>query len=160
MPFYSREESTRVGWRTKKMRLLYGSVLLLSAQLPLVFAQNTSSPYYHKFYDLGSKSGWGPGYALLSPSWSICTSCSPTSSTVNWSRTTGDSSPALDGNSTKHHIGGTRPYSDILWNNHLIGAFSSVGLPDSNNTLTNGARNFIYDVYFYSTAIANSQALE
>ena len=136
------------------------SIVFLLTLLPAAFAQDTSSPYYHKFYDLGSKSGWGPGYALLSPSWSICTSCSPTSSTVNWSRTTGDSSPALDGNSTKHHIGGTRPYSDILWNNHLIGAFSSVGLPDSNNTLTNGARNFIYDVYFYSTAIANSQALE
>src|SRR5437660_11782272 len=113
------------------------SIILLITLLPAAFAQNTSSPYYHKFYDLESKSGWGPGYALLSPSWSICTSCSSTSSTVNWSRTTGHGSPALDGNSTKHHVGGSRAYSDILWNNHLIGSFSSVGFPDYNNTLTN-----------------------
>jgi hypothetical protein len=47
-----------------------------------------------------------------------------------------------------------------LWNNHLVGSFSTVGLPDYSNTLTNGARNFIYDLYFYSSTISYSQALE
>jgi hypothetical protein len=134
--------------------------VFMAILLPVSFAQNTSSPYYHKFYDLGSKTTWGPGYALLSPSWAICSTCSSTASNVNWSRSTGIASPAQDGNATKHHIGGTRPYSDILWNNHLIGSFSTVGLPDYKNTLTNGARNFIYDLYFYSSTISYSQALE
>jgi hypothetical protein len=141
-----------------KVRLLT-LFLLLATLLPIGFAQTTSS-YYHKFYDLESKSGWGPGYALLSPSWSICSSCSSSASTVNWYRATGISSPSQDGNATKQHIGGTRPYSDILWNNHLVGSFSSVGLPDYNHTLTSGARNFIYDVYFYANNIGYSQALE
>src|SRR5438034_828213 len=142
------------------MRVYCLAFFLLAALLPTAFAQNTSSPYYHKFYDLASKSGWGPGYALLSPSWSICSSCSSTSSSVNWSRTSKISSPSQDGNSTRHHIGGTRSYSDILWNNHLIGSFSSVGLQDYSNKITNGARNFIYDVYFYSSTMSYSQALE
>jgi hypothetical protein len=42
----------------------------------------------------------------------------------------------------------------------LVGSFSSVGLPDYSNTLTKGARNFIYDVYFYWSTIGYSQALE
>src|SRR5690348_7114045 len=130
-------------WRTLTMKMYYLPLLLITSLVPAVFAQNTSSPYYHKFYDLESKAGWSSGYALLSPSWSICSSCSPTASRLNWYRTTGHSSPAVDGNSTRHHIGGTRPYSDILWNNHLVGSFSSVGLPDYSNTLTKGAHNFI-----------------
>ena len=143
------------------MRQYYFPLLLLFLPLflPTASAQDTSSPYYHKFWDLESKKGWS-GYALLSPSWAICSSCSSTDDLVNWYRTTGHSSPALDGNSTKHHIGGTRSYSDVLWNNHLVGSYSSVGLPDYSNTLTKGARNFIYDVYFYSGTISYSQALE
>ena len=142
------------------MKLHLLALFLLGATLlPAGFAQNTSSPYYHKFYNLQSKS-WGPGYALLSPSWTICKTCSPTASGVNGARKTGISSPSLDGNSTRQNIGGTRPYSDILWNNHLVGSFSSVGLPDYNNTLTKGAHNFIYDVYFYASNIGYSQALE
>jgi hypothetical protein len=120
----------------------------------------STSPYYHKFYNVEKAKGWS-GYALLSPSWSICSSCSPTGSTINWSRATGISSPALSGTtSVMHSIGGTRPYSDILWNNHLVGSFSSQALPDYSNTLTNNAHNFIYDVYFYAQNISYSQALE
>jgi hypothetical protein len=122
-------------------------------------AQNTGSPYYHKFSSL-QKNNWGPGYALLSPSWSICSSCSSTASKLNWSRARSISSPSLSGSATRQAIGGTRAYSDILWNDHLVGSFSTQGLPDYSNTLTKGARNFIYDVYFYSSTISYSQALE
>lgn len=66
----------------------------------------------------------------------------------------------MSGSSTRHHIGGTHPYADILWNNHLVGSFSSQALPDYNHTLTNGAHNFIYDVWFYAPNISYSQALE
>lgn len=133
--------------------------LIALSSIAALSAQNTSSPYYHKFSNL-QKNNWGPGYALLSPSWSICGSCSSTSSRVNWSRNRYVSSPSLSGSATKQSIGGSRPYSDILWNDHLVGSFSSQGLPDNSHTLTNSAHNFIYDVYFYTSGLAYAQALE
>ena len=132
--------------------------LLIAALAPAVVAQSTN-PYYNKFWSLQSSKGWS-GYALLSPSWGICTSCSPTGSSVNWSRVPGITSPSVSGSSTHHAIGGTHPYSDILWNNHIVGNFSSQGLPDLNDTLVPKLHNFVYDVYFYAKNISYSQALE
>jgi hypothetical protein len=48
----------------------------------------------------------------------------------------------------------------VLWNNHLIGDFSSRGLPDFGHTIVPNVHNFTYDVYFYATNISVSQALE
>jgi hypothetical protein len=79
---------------------------------------------------------------------------------VNWYRIPGITSPSVSGSAAKHHIGGSRPYSDILWNNHLVGSFSSQGLPDYSHTITNNVHNFIYDVYFYASNVGASQALE
>src|SRR6266852_3404535 len=140
------------------MKLYFLPFLLIAALAPAVVAQSTS-PYYKKFSNLQSSKGWS-GYALLSPSCGICTSCSPTGSNVNWSRVPGITSPSISGSSTHHAIGGTRPYSDVLWNNHIIGNFSSQGLPDYNNTLTPKLHNFVYDVYFYAAHLSYSQALE
>lgn len=66
----------------------------------------------------------------------------------------------MSGSATKHHIGGTHSFADILWNDHLVGTFSSQGLTDKNHTIINNAHNFIYDVYFYPTNLSSSQALE
>jgi hypothetical protein len=66
----------------------------------------------------------------------------------------------VSGSSTRHDIGGTTQYADVLWNNHLIGDFSSQGLPDFNQTLVPSLHGFVYDVYFYATNIERSQALE
>ena len=79
---------------------------------------------------------------------------------MTWSSTQGISSPSLDGKSTQYNIGGTTPYADVLWNNHLIGDFSSQGLPDTSHTLVPTLSNFTYDVYFYGTNLEKSQALE
>ena len=57
-------------------------------------------------------------------------------------------------------IGGTTVYSDALWNNHLIGDFSSQGLPDPNQTLSSSLHNFVYDVYFYGADLEAAQSLE
>ena len=51
-------------------------------------------------------------------------------------------------------------YTDALFNNHLIGAFSSQGMPDNNQTLVPSYHNFTYDVYFYGTNLELSQAVE
>ncbi len=147
-------------WRKVSMSRSRLVICLVTAIISSISSAQTTSPYYHKFSSLQQSKGWG-GYALLSPSWSICSSCSPTGSLVNWSRTPGISSPALSGSSsTKHSIGGSRPYSDVLWNNHIVGSFSSQGLPDYSNTITNNVHNFIYDVYFYATSVSYSQAVE
>jgi hypothetical protein len=111
------------------------------------------------FTNLHQKGGW-QGFALLPTSYAICSSCSPTGPQLIWYRGTGVSSPSLTGNSTQHHVGGKTQYADALWNNHLIGDFSSQGLPDNSKTLVPSLHNFTYDVYFYAKNISLSQALE
>ena len=111
------------------------------------------------FANLHSGGGW-TGYALLPPSYDICGSCKPNGPQTTWAMTQGVSSLSLSGNSTKLDIGGSQVYSDVLWNNHLIGDFSSQGMPDSNHTLIPTLHNFIYDVYFFGTNLEQSEALE
>jgi hypothetical protein len=67
----------------------------------------------------------------------------------------------MDSKSTKSSYGGgTVQWGDILWNNHLIGDFSSQGLPDFNKTLVPSLHSFTYDVYFWIGNTSDSQALE
>jgi hypothetical protein len=109
------------------------------------------------FSNLQQKSGW-QGFALLPTSYAICTTCSPSGPQLVWWRGTGTNSPSST--SIQHHIGGKTQYADALWNNHLIGHFSSTGLPDTSGTLIPSLHNFTYDVYFYAKNISLSQALE
>lgn len=70
--------------------------------------------------------------------------------------------PSLSGSATQFNLGGTLPYSDVLFWNHLIGAYSSQGLPDVDHTLIAATKNFTYDASFYVTSYdeAHTQALE
>jgi hypothetical protein len=111
------------------------------------------------FTNLQEQTGWN-GYALLPPLYNICTSCTPSGPQATWSMTQNFSSPSLSGHSSLMDIGGETVYSDILWNNHLIGNFSSQGLPDNNQTIVPNLHNFTYDVYFYVEDPSVSQALE
>jgi hypothetical protein len=112
------------------------------------------------FSNLESSGGW-TGYALLAPSFGICSGCTPNGSQAKWSWTQNVSSPSMDGKSTKAaYNGGSSLWGDILWNNHLIGDFSSQGLPDLNKTLAPTLHDFTYDVYFWVPNINDSQALE
>lgn len=112
------------------------------------------------FYNLQHSGGWN-GYALLPPNFPICSSCTSTGSNVSWSWVQNVSSPSMDGMSTKSsYNGGTTQWADILWNNHLIGDFSSQGLPDYSKTLVPSLHNFTYDVYFWIANTSSSQALE
>lgn len=112
------------------------------------------------FYNLQHSGGWN-GYALLPPNFPICSSCTSTGSNVSWSWVQNVSSPSMDGMSTKSsYNGGYTQWADILWNNHLVGDFSSQGLPDFSKTLVPSLHNFTYDVYFWIGNTSNSQALE
>lgn len=100
--------------------------------------------------------GW-TGYGELPPNYNTCTSCG---SGITWSMSQGITSPSMDNQAAKFNIGGTTPYSDVLWNNHLIGDNSSQGLPDTSHTLVPTLHNFTYDVYFYGTNLPLAEALE
>jgi hypothetical protein len=112
------------------------------------------------FSNLQKSGGW-TGYALLPPSFGICSSCTSSGSKVKWSWTQNVSSTSMDGIATKSaYGGGTTQWADILWNNHLIGDFSSQGLPDFSKSLAPSLHNFTYDVYFWIGNVNSSQALE
>jgi len=109
------------------------------------------------FSNLHQKGGW-QGFALLPSSYAICSWCKSSGPELVWWRGVGTNQPTS--NSIQHHIGGKTQYADALWNNHLIGDFSSQGLHDTNKTLIPTLHNFTYDVYFFAKNISLSQALE
>jgi hypothetical protein len=111
------------------------------------------------FSNLQQQAGWN-GYALLPPLYNICSTCVASGPQTTWAWTQNVSSPSLSGHSTRTDIGGQTHYSDMLWNNHLIGDFSSQGLPDSNQAIVPNLHNFTYDVYFYIQDLSASEALE
>lgn len=64
------------------------------------------------------------------------------------------------GGATQFDIGGTKPYSDVLWSNPVIGQGSTQGIPDNSHTLLPNLKNFVYDVDFFSSNLPASQVLE
>jgi len=111
------------------------------------------------FSGLQQQQGWN-GYGLLPALYDICNDCSPSGPQVTWSMSQNVSSPSLSGHSSNMKIGGQTAYADVLWNNHLIGDFSTQGLPDYSHTIVPSLHNFTYDVYFYMTNPGVSQAVE
>jgi hypothetical protein len=111
------------------------------------------------FSGLQQQQGW-TGYGLLPSLYEICSTCSPSGPQVTWSMSQNVTSPALSGRSSLMKTGGQTAYSDVLWNNHLIGDFSSQGLRDYSHTIVPSLHNFTYDVYFYVQDPSMSQALE
>jgi hypothetical protein len=111
------------------------------------------------FSNLQASGGWN-GYAQQPPTYADCTTCSPSGPGTTWAMYQGVKNPSLSGDATQFNIGGNMDYSDVLWNNHLIGDFSSQGMPDTNHTIVPNLSSFTYDVYFFSSQIGNAQALE
>jgi major membrane immunogen (membrane-anchored lipoprotein) len=129
-----------------------------TAKTPITITVSSSDPG-NTFYNLHTDPGWD-GYALLPPTYGICDYCNPGGPETTWSWTPGISSPSKSGDATKTTIGGDVNYSDVLWNNKMIGHFSTQGLPDDDHKLIPTLHNFTYDVWFYGTSLETSQALE
>ena len=127
-----------------------------AATTPIKITVNSSGSTFWNLHDSG---GWN-GYAQQPPTYADCNSCTPSGPGTTWAMYQWVKSPTLSGNSAQFNIGGNMDYSDVLWNNHLIGDFSSQGLPDTNHTLVPSLHNFTYDVYFYGSNLGASQALE
>ncbi len=127
-----------------------------AATTPIKITVSSSGSTFWNLHDSG---GWN-GYAQQPPTYADCNSCTPSGPGTTWAMYQWVKSPTLSGNSAQFNIGGNMDYSDVLWNNHLIGDFSSQGLPDTNHTLVPSLHNFTYDVYFYGSNLGASQALE
>jgi len=113
----------------------------------------TSEPTLNNIQASG---GWAE-YGELPPKYQICTSCGPG---ITYSMEQHIKTPSVSGNSTQFNIGGTTPYSDVLFTNPLIGQNSSQGLPDTDHTLLPTLHNFTYDAWFYTTELSSAQVLE
>jgi hypothetical protein len=111
----------------------------------------------NSFSNLQQSSGWA-AYGQGPPSFVDC-SPSPCDG-ITYSMAQGIKSPSMSGSAAQFNLSGTAVYSDALFNNHLIGAFSSQGMPDTNQTLVPTYHSFTYDVYFYGTNLELSQAVE
>lgn len=128
-----------------------------AATAPVTITVSGSSSGGNTFSNLQHSGGWGQ-YGQGPPSFIDC-SPSPCDG-ITFSMSQGIKSPSMSGEASQFNLGGTAVYSDALFNNHLIGPFSSQGLPDTNETLVPTLHDFTYDVYFYGTNLALSQAVE
>ena len=97
-----------------------------------------------------ARKGWR-GWGELAPNYDICSDCQPE---VTYSMT------QTGGGPTTFKLGGTKPYSDVLWSYPMVGPASVLDLPDPNKTLVPSTKNFIYDAYFFSSTIGAAQVLE
>lgn len=106
--------------------------------------------------NLQASGGWR-SYGQFAPDYTDCTSnCSG----VNWSMWQHQGSPSLSGNASRFNIGGSTPYSDVLWTNAVIGQNTTQNIPDSNHTLLPTLHNFTYEASFFVTNASITQVLE
>jgi hypothetical protein len=110
----------------------------------------------YTFTNLQATEGWN-SWGQIAPTWGDCPAPCPG---VAWSMKQGIQSTSLDGNATEFTISGTTPYSDVLWENPLIGQFSTQGLPDTDEKLVPTLHNFTYDAWFFVTNASVTQAVE
>ena len=108
------------------------------------------------FTNLQNSPGWKSS-GQLAPAYDDCV---PSCPGVTWSMSQGIANPSLSGSAAQFNLGGITPYSDVLFYNQLIGAFSTQNLPDNNQTLVPALHNFTYDAYFYLPDAAHTQAME
>jgi hypothetical protein len=111
------------------------------------------------FVNLQKQKNWF-GFALLPPKYLICGHCKAKGPELTWGIKQHVSSPSLTGDATQFSVGGKTQFGDALFNNHLIGDFTSEGIVDANQKINSALHNFTYDVYFYLNDVSISQALE
>jgi hypothetical protein len=124
------------------------------ANAPAPAAPASQAPSFSSVQKSGGWSSFGqqgPNYVDCSPS--------PCNGITFWMGQ-GISSPSMSGDASGFSVGGTVPFSDALFMNHMIGPGSSQGQPDTNQTLLPSLHDFTYDVYFYGGNFGLSQAIE
>ncbi|WP_263418579.1 Ig-like domain-containing protein [Terriglobus albidus] len=106
--------------------------------------------------NLQAAPGWNQ-WGQLPPVYDICDAPCPG---VNWSMIQNQKTPSLSGNATQFYLGGTTPYSDVLFSNPVIGHGNKQGLTDESHTLLPTLHDFLYDTDVYVSNWAVTQVLE
>jgi hypothetical protein len=106
--------------------------------------------------NLQAAGGWNQ-WGELPPVYDIC---SAPCGGVTWSMNQHISANSLSGDATQFNLGGTTPYSDVLWSNPLIGDGTTQNLPDTNHTLLPSVHHLILDTNVFVTNLAVTQDLE
>lgn len=109
------------------------------------------------FSNVQRAGGWGQ-YGQGPPNFVDC-SPSPCNGISFWMQQNVNN-PSKSGSATQFTLGGNTPYSDGLWNNHLIGPLSSQGTFDNDGSLVPSVYNITYDADFYGDNLGLAQALE
>ena len=109
------------------------------------------------FSNIQHAGGWGQ-YGQGPPNFVDC-SPSPCDGISFWMQQ-GVNNPSKSGSATQFNLGGSAAYSDALWNNHIIGPFSSQGTFDGDRSMVPSVYSFTYDVDFYGDNLELSEALE
>ena len=128
-----------------------------AATTPVTITVNGGGGGGNTFLNVQHSGGWGV-YGQGPPNFVDC-SPSPCDGISFW-MAQGVNSPSMSGDAAAFNVGGSSPYSDALFNNHLIGDLSSQGMPDHDHTLVPTLHNFTYDVWFFGSNLGLSQALE
>jgi hypothetical protein len=105
---------------------------------------------------LQAATGWNQ-WGELPPTYNIC---SAPCTGIDWLMTQHESAIAESGNATSFSIGGTTPYSDVLWSNPVIGQGNQQGLTDAAHTLIPTLHNFQLNQDVYVTNLSVTQDLE
>ncbi len=95
---------------------------------------------------------WGE----LAPVYDVCSPCNG----VSWNMSQHIGSTSLSGNATRFDIGGSTPYSDVLWSNKLIGQGTTQNMPDNDRKILPNIHNLQYDADVFVTNMAVTQDLE
>lgn len=111
----------------------------------------------NKLANLQAVGGWDQ-WGELNPTYDICDA--PCGGGVNWSMYQHQSANSLSGNATTYNMGGSQPYSDVLWSLKLIGQGTKLGLPDSKQTLLPAVHHMTYDTDVWVGNLAVAQDLE
>jgi len=95
-------------------------------------------------YDLDQQAGWG--------SCDRCAGAGGSGPTAPHGLTQNVASPSMDGRSAQFWLGGSTPYSDVLWWKKV--------LVETQLLQNQAAHHFVYDAYFYITNPTAAQSLE
>ena len=128
-----------------------------AATSPVTFTVSNGGGGGGTFSQIQHAGGWGEA-GQRGPNFINC-SPSPCDN-ITFSMAQNVKSPSLSGEASQYSLGGSQGYGDGFWNNHLIGPFSSQGMPDNNHTIVPTLHNFTYDVYFWAGNINLAQAVE
>ncbi len=113
---------------------------------------NVAAKTISSIQSAGSWDQWGE----LAPVYDVCSPCSG----VNWRMTQHVGYTSLSGNATRFDIGGSTPYSDVLWSNKIIGQGTTQNLPDNDHKILPNMQNIQYDADVFITNFSVTQDLE